>query len=134
MYSIFALLVSLFLHGSAHAAVDLTGDWKGTYRYITKNLKPVNFEIHLVETGEKLTGKTVEPNTFSESPVKHLHADIRGSVNPDLTISFLKTYDGTGGATHSVEYAGKISADGAHVKGTWKRLQSVGTFTLERKK
>ncbi|WP_218279777.1 hypothetical protein, partial [Pseudomonas sp. FW305-E2] len=83
---------------------DLSGDWNGTYRYVTKNFKSVNFVVHLSEKDAKLTGKVVEPNTLSDSPVKQLRADIRGTVDPDLTISFTKTYDGTGGVSHSVQY------------------------------
>src|SRR6185312_9997699 len=35
-------------------------------------------------------------------------------------VTFLKTYDGTAGVTHSVSYAGVLSGDGEEVEGDWR--------------
>jgi len=52
-----------------------------------------------------------------------LFANLRGTVS-GKAITFTKTYDGTGGVSHSVFYQGTISSDGRSMSGRW----NIGTF------
>jgi hypothetical protein len=46
------------------------------------------------------------------------NANVEGS-HRDGTVSFIKTYDGTGGHSHSVAYSGVLSEDYNEIEGDW---------------
>ena len=53
-------------------------------------------------------------------------------------VTFLKTYDGTGGVSHRVSYAGVLICDGEEVEGEW-RIEGrhevlTGHFLMIRKR
>jgi hypothetical protein len=46
-------------------------------------------------------------------------------------VTFLKSYDGTGGYDHSVAYEGRLSPDGMEIEGRWSIWGSwSGTFLM----
>jgi len=120
---------------SARGPGLLTGVWEGKYEYpADTGQNPVTFTLVLIQDGGRVTGMIREPNTFGQQPDPWLHATFDGRYS-SRELSFTKTYDGTAGASHDVEYKGQISADGDSVeRGTWTIPGSIsGTFTLKRK-
>jgi hypothetical protein len=115
----------------------LTGVWEGKYEYPKDSgVEPVMFTLILIQEGDKVTGMIREPNSFGERPDPWLHATLDGRFSGDnRELSFTKTYDGTAGASHDVEYKAQIAADGNSVEsGTWTIPGAwSGTFTLKRK-
>ena len=98
------------------------GSWRGSYSY---NPSPTaaaqasnDFTLTLQVSGSQVTGDVTEPNTFGTAGVAFLHATIIGQINGD-TITFRKTYDGTGGQTHFVDYTGTIDRLTNTISGTW---------------
>jgi hypothetical protein len=95
---------------------SLTGRWAGTYFYSSGNR--IEFRASLEEREGNVLGRTTEPNVriFRMSP--EFFADLKGQVVGD-SVRFVKTYDGTGGARHSVVYEGRLSPDGTTIEGRW---------------
>jgi hypothetical protein len=120
----------------------LSGKWKGTYYYPNDGMGSVDFDMRVVHAaGDKLTATIKEPNTFGPNPAQepHLYAKCKGSFDGAARrLSWTKTYDGTDGISHSVEYAGDLSEDGKAVEGTWTIKDDGGNevlsgkFTLKR--
>jgi hypothetical protein len=115
----------------------LTGTWEGKYEYpADSGVDPVTFTLILVQEGDKVTGMLREPNSFGERPDPWLHATVDGTYSGESReLKFSKTYDGTAGASHDVQYKGLVASDANAVEsgswsieGTWS-----GTFTLKRK-
>jgi hypothetical protein len=120
---------------SSREVGPLTGVWEGRYEYPAETGQgPVTFTLVLIQDGGRVTGMIREPNTFGERPDPWLHATFDGRYS-SRELSFTKTYDGTAGASHDVEYKGQITADGDSVeRGTWTIPGSLsGTFMLRRK-
>ena len=97
----------------------LSGIWKGTYNYRDgAGLKEVPFEIQLAQRGQSLVGRITEPNTFNRSSTPRLFANLVGIID-GRRLRFIKTYDGTGGESHSVYYEGELNDDASVVSGIW---------------
>ena len=97
----------------------LSGIWKGTYSYREgAGLKEVQFEVQLAQRGQSLSGRIIEPNTFRRSSVPALYANFVGIVD-GRRLRFIKTYDGTGGESHSVYYEGDLNESATAVSGVW---------------
>lgn len=123
-------LVLFLVTVPAFAAAELTGVWKGRYFYGPKSkLESVPFEIRMRQSGEKITGLVIEPNTFGDSSAKELRASLQGNLDKNGELNFIKTYDGSGGASHSVRYKGKLEE--SSVKGTWHIGKSEGRFEMQ---
>jgi hypothetical protein len=95
----------------------------------------VEFTMTLEVHGDTCRGRIEEPNTFGAPSVRHLYADVEcqlvdGTLSPRLMLK--KTYDGTGGQTHSVDYLGDLSADGRSVTGSWRLGTLSGRFSLTK--
>jgi hypothetical protein len=118
---------------AANPAGSLAGIslWSGQYAY-SSGQTPVPFTLTLnTAVDGSFTGFTTEPATFGNGTSKALTADVQGSVNGSR-IYFKKTYDGSGGQNHAVEYNGVVSADGHTLSGGWKLDTLTGSFTAER--
>jgi hypothetical protein len=129
-FSILAIIAGMIFLGSTARAGDLTGDseWIGHYYYANGGSVEVHVSLH-VDANGVVTGRTEEPATFGNGSSPKLFANIHdGSLRGD-TISFTKTYDGTGGVNHSVNYSGRISGDGKAMSGDWA-TDITGKFFL----
>lgn len=80
-----------------------------------------------------LSGTVVEVNVFGDRNLAlFLTSDIKGEQNGS-NIYFEKTYDGSGGVSHSVQYQGMLSGDGRHISGTYYlNGTAAGVFELAR--
>ncbi len=115
----------------------LTGLWRGEYHYPGGGAQaPVRFELVLLQDGSTVGGVLKEPNTFGTRPGPFLAAVVKGKFDDQAgKLKFMKTYDGTLGPNHDVEYTGQLSKDGNKVEGGWDLGGGGGgTFTLERVK
>lgn len=109
---------------------SLTGAWTGAYLY-PYSQRQTPFNATLDETAGAFTGTIDEPNTFGWQSVERLSANVRGRRD-GLQLSFIKHYDGTGGASHTVAYQGAVDAEFTRVDGTWSVREWSGPFFMER--
>jgi hypothetical protein len=115
-------------------AERLGGGWIGRYYYSGQqaNNPPVEFELMLeVPAAGQVTGRTTEPNTFGTPGVPFLYANVRGEIVGNV-LRFTKTYDGTGGQTHSVSYDGTFNETWTTLVGTWRINDTTGRFDMRR--
>jgi len=115
----------------AQSASNLTGRWEGGY--IGTNSDDANtLTVNLVQSGTRLTGGMVELNIFGDLKKNiFLTSNIEGTVS-GRNVILVKTYDGTGGVSHSVRYSGTISANGRTIKGTYDADGATGQFEFAR--
>lgn len=112
------------------ASDDLSGAWSGFYAY--DGADEVEFDAVVTHRNGKLTGKITEPNTFGAPGVARLSATFEGDVDVTGIVQFVKTYDGTGGVSHDVQYVGKLIEEGRCIVGAWRIDQSSGPFQMCR--
>jgi hypothetical protein len=105
---------------------NLTGVWHGLYSYDAA-LAPVYFVATLMSGPAWISGTSHEATNEIEGQALTLFAAIEGS-REGSAISFVKTYDGTGGWSHCVPYTGTLSPDGLEIEGTWV-VQEEGYLT-----
>lgn len=114
----------------------MTGIWSGEYRYPEgTGQEPVKFTLILIQEGEVLAGFFKEKNTFGDQSQPWLHATVEGRyATSDRTFKFTKTYDGTAGPSHDVDYQGRLAAKNGEVEeGTWTLEKKLsGTFTMRQ--
>lgn len=126
---------ALFVTAQVAVAQDLTGIWNGTYYYPPNAECPaqfIKFWMIVIDNDGEISGFIKEPNTFGHVDDPWLHATYKGSVS-GRHIKFRKTYDGTAGVNHSVDYSGQLSAAGSDAAGQWTIPGSwSGKFTLEK--
>jgi hypothetical protein len=104
--------------GDDHSAQrDLTGVWQGLYVYPWGRSE--GFVATLVQSGDHIGGTTHETATQGRAKGKTLYAIVDGTRSGSA-VTFRKTYDGSGGWTHTVFYSGQLSADGAEIDGEWR--------------
>lgn len=110
---------------------DLSGTWQGLYSYPGGH-EPTSFVAVVIDAAASISGTTHERCGFQEVPGGFLYATLRGQ-RAGSTVTFVKTYDGTGGWEHSVDYEGTINEDGTEITGKW-RVQGVwsGPFLMMR--
>jgi Caspase domain len=112
---------------------NISGVWKGTYSYSNGNQPPVNFTVSFGPNG--CSGRSEEPNTFGNKSAPKLFANLSCSdpaLVPGRLMTINKTYDGTGGVSHSVIYSGTVSADMHTISGRWAVNSARGNFTMSR--
>jgi hypothetical protein len=115
---------------------DLAGMWRGEYTYLSqKNRAPVQFVMSLQVYANSCRGRIEEPNTFGNPTAARLYANVECQVvtgihSPRLLLR--KTYDGTGGVSHSIDYVGDVSPDHRMVSGTWNIRTDFGRFSVAR--
>jgi uncharacterized caspase-like protein len=115
------------------AASPLTGSWKGHYEYPNGSGRTgVDFSQDLTFSQGLITGYVSEPNTFGDKTSKNLYASLTGAVSGN-DIQWVKTYDGTGGVSHSVTYQGKVDRKAGKIVGKWQiKADWSGPFELSR--
>jgi hypothetical protein len=113
---------------------SLTGAWSGEYQYpaAMRGAPRVPFNARIDEAGGSFTGAIDEPNTFADRSAPRLFATISGT-RTGSAVSFIKTMDGTGGATHSIVYDGVVNPDFTRIEGSWRIPGNwSGPFFMER--
>ena len=111
---------------------NLDGEWEGQYRYNDPR-PPVAFRLKLRQRGAELIGRSDEPQTFGAPGAGILHADWVGRISSEGLLAFVKTYDGTGGQTHSIQYTGRLVAPN-RIEGRWNISPQInGSFALTRR-
>jgi hypothetical protein len=112
-------------------AESLTGVWQGFFSY-PRALGPVQFTATLIETQSALSGTTHEPCDVGPHKGETLFAVLSGHRDGSSVV-FDKTYDGSGGRTHTIRYDGTISDDGGEIEGRWMiRANWAGRFLMIR--
>lgn len=112
------------------ASTSLTGVWHGLYSYT--DIGSVYFVATLIQSGAWLSGSTHEAEFGDDGSPLTLFAELEG-MRDGLRLRFDKTYDGTGGWSHSVAYEGLISPDATEIEGNWTIGQEVsGRFLMIR--
>jgi hypothetical protein len=110
---------------------SLTGIWQGFFSY-PRAMGPVQFTATLIETQHWLTGMTHEPMDVGPNKGETIYATLSGSRD-GTSVVFDKTYDGSGGRTHTIHYEGTLSDDGIEIEGRWIiRASRVGRFLMIR--
>lgn len=116
---------------AAQQARSVAGEWQGGY--VSGDGSDVNtFTITFNQRGAALTGTVVEINTIGDpGQALFLTSTLTGSLRGD-GVEFIKTYDGSGGVSHSVTYRGRLESNGRRVRGTYDAGGATGTFELAR--
>jgi hypothetical protein len=96
---------------------NLTGVWDGRYVY-PRGLEPVPFQAVLLEFGPRFTGSIWEICDTGPERGRRLDAAVEGRCD-GRRVAFVKRYDGAGGRSHAVAYAGELSPDGCEITGRW---------------
>jgi hypothetical protein len=110
---------------------SLTGVWHGLYSYVAYRA-PVYFVATLIHSGTGLFGTTHESEVGEEGAPLTLFAAINGSV-AGSQVDFTKTYDGSGGWQHVVNYDGDLSTDKTEIEGAWTiPNEAAGRFLMIR--
>lgn len=130
----FAMIAAVMLAGAPAPALahDLAGRWSGGY--ISADGADVNtFDVTIAPSqGDRLTGTVIETNALSSGRgVLFLTSRISGSVVNGV-VSFVKTYDGSGGVSHSVSYSGRMDATGRRIAGSYDAGGATGRFEMVR--
>ncbi len=117
---------------------SLTGVWHGLYTYTSHaHLPESHFICVLIDNGNRLSGTIHEVMNHAQGTPTEVFALIDGAHRGGY-VTFLKTYDGTGGRTHSVSYAGDLSGDQDEIEGEWRvdgrYGVSTGRFLMIRKR
>jgi hypothetical protein len=111
---------------------SLTGAWHGRYGYHPEHQEPpVSFTATLWEAGGFVTGVTEEAQLVSPAVSAVMRAMLNG-VRDGEFVRFEKTYDGTQGWDHTVDYGGEVSPDGLEIHGHWELQDWVGWFLMVR--
>ena len=110
-----------------------SGMWTGDYSYIGE-VKPgipkrVEFQVRVNARGESFSGQMSEPNTFGDASSPTLYARVEGTIEGKL-VRFRKTYDGTGGERHSIDYVGFLNRSTNTIKGKWNTDTTRGNFLI----
>lgn len=116
---------------AAQAAAGLTGEWMGGY--ISADTSDVNtFDARLVQVGSTISGTMVETNAFGDQTrALFLTSTVTGAIT-GRNIVFIKTYDGSGGQTHTVSYRGVLEPNGRRIRGVYDAGGATGTFEMAR--
>lgn len=127
-----AATVMLATPMTAQAAdTNLTGTWTGGYVSVDKG--DVNtFNMKLTSAGATFSGTATEVNIFGGDDVLFLTSMIQGTIKPDGSVSFVKTYDGAGGVSHSVSYTGQLDDTGRRIRGAYRVDAASGKFEMVR--
>jgi hypothetical protein len=109
---------------------NLSGVWYGRYTgdYCGQDN---GFIAVLEEQGGAFDGSISEPDDKRGTGTRHADVSGRRSGN---RLAFVKQYDGSGGFTHAVRYAGRVNDEGTEVSGAWAAGWLTGRFVMEREK
>ena len=110
---------------------NLTGVWHGLYTYPGQH-QPVYFVATLIDSGGQLSGMTHESEIGEFGAPLTLYAAISGARHK-MSVSFIKSYDGSGGWDHRVAYEGTINSECTEIEGRWSiGIEATGKFLMIR--
>ena len=118
--------------GMKQDTCEISGVWSGRYDRDQDDSEGVRFSAWLNISNGRLSGSTLEPNTFVPDQGEELDATLRGHVN-GTEVVFLKSYHGVD--QEPVYYEGEIVDDGSRIVGKWYfgwPDELSGTFELNR--
>lgn len=129
---IFVAAIVAFATGAVAQAQDLTGRWVGGY--ISDDGADINtFEFQIESTGRVFAGTGTEVNAFGDaSQALYLTSTVSGRINATGRVTFTKTYDGSGGVSHSVTYSGQLEPGGRRIRGSFDAGGATGQFEMVR--
>ena len=110
--------------------VNLGGAWNGAYYYPVYP-EPVTFVALLIDAGSRFSGSIHEYEGIVSERRILLYATVDGR-RTGSRVSFLKTYDGTGGWKHNVGYDGVLNDDATEIEGEWYVDGERGRFIMTR--
>lgn len=115
----------------AQSAANVSGEWQGAY--LSSDGADVNtFTVTWTQIGSRVTGSVIELNAFGDqSAAIFPTSTVIGSIDGN-NVLFTKTYDGSGGVSHSVVYRGEIQPGGRRVRGVFQADAATGTFEMVR--
>ena len=115
--------------GAAALALEEGQVWQGQYHY--PNAASVQFVFFVTgATSTHFEGVIVENNTLGNPSAPLLYGNVQGQVNRD-SITFDKTYDGTGGVSHTVRYMATLGEGYERFNGTWTTGGASGAFEMD---
>jgi len=109
---------------------NLGGAWNGLYFYAGYP-EPVSFVALLIDVGSHFSGSIHEYEGIISEQRILLYASVDGE-REGSRVSFLKTYDGTGGWKHTVRYEGALNGDATEIAGQWHVGGGSGAFIMTR--
>jgi hypothetical protein len=110
--------------------LNLGGAWNGLYFY-PGYPEPVTFVAFLIDVGSRFSGSIHEYEGIVSERRILLYSTVDGR-REGTQVSFLKTYDGTGGWKHTVGYDGTLSGDATEIAGHWYVDGGSGRFVMTR--
>lgn len=114
------------------SALDLSGEWTGSYSYPAKRPR-VAFSARLIDENGWVSGVTEEQGASPEARGFLLGATLQGRRDGDR-VTWIKVYDKIWKHYYSVGYEGLITADGREISGTWSIPGSwSGDFVMTRR-
>ena len=111
----------------------LNGIWSGCFYYDAAGQEGVTFSAWLSLQNGRISGTSLEPNTFIGQDKEELDANLSGHVDGEEII-FLKTYSGID--QEPVYCEGTVCDQGQKISGKWYfnwPNEITGTFEMERK-
>lgn len=104
----------------------LTGVWNGLYSIRTlPNIPESLFVAVLIDSGSRLSGTIHEGMNDADGAFYQTNAHVVGRSNGGK-VRFVKTYDGTAGLSHDVEYEGTVGENNDEISGEWSVETSCG--------
>jgi hypothetical protein len=104
----------------------ISGLWLGYYEYQTGvTLSRVAFSIVLKRDYQMVTGKSIEAQTFGAPTKDGLTAHFIGNF-VDGKLFMMKTYDGSGGQSHSFSNHLTLNEKAKTLTGTWAQSKNWG--------
>lgn len=111
--------------------LSLTGVWHGLFSY-PRLYEPTSFVAVLIDSGSSFSGTTHEPLPSNQGSGGLLYAMLQGKRDGGA-ISFIKTYDGTSGWSHTVTYEGTLNREATEIEGRWYLADAwSGKFLMVR--
>lgn len=109
--------------------LDLSGTWDGMFVYPQDTLPKTPFVAEISEEAGVISGKTLEPDLYSNSTLKAEFVGCRSERVVDFTKSYSTPLEGY---ESPIDYVGQLSEDGQIVTGSWTMQDWSGQFEMTR--
>lgn len=120
--------------GIGYKSCSLDGVWSGCFYFDETAQEGVTFSAWITLTNGRITGSSLEPNTFVDQDRDELEANLSGHLDGEEII-FLKSYHGLD--QEPVYCEGSVCPEGEKISGKWYfnwPQEISGTFEMERKR